>query len=34
MVTYNTAFEQRQYMAISLKAAKFYLEKAAMMPLP
>jgi len=33
-VTYNTALEQRQYMAISLKAAKFYLEKAAMMPLP
>ncbi|KKM89859.1 hypothetical protein LCGC14_1244390, partial [marine sediment metagenome] len=34
MVTYNTAFEQRQYMAIALKAAKFYLEKAAMMALP
>ena len=34
MVTWNTAFEQRQYMAISLKAAKFYLEKAAMMALP
>jgi len=34
MVTYNTALEQRQYMAISLKAAKFYLENAAMMALP
>ena len=34
VVTYNTAFEQRQYMAISLKAAKYYLEKAAMMALP
>ena len=33
-VTYNTALEQRQYMAISLKAAKFYLENAAMMALP
>ncbi len=34
MVTYNTAFEQRQYMAITLKASKFYLENAAMMALP
>lgn len=34
VVTYNTALEQRQYMAIGLKAAKYYLEKAAMMPLP
>ena len=34
VVTYNTALEQRQYMAISLKAAKYYLEKAAMMALP
>ena len=34
MVTYNTALEQRQYMAISLKASKFYLEKTAMAPLP
>jgi len=34
MVTYNTALEQRQYMAISLKAAKYYLENAAMMALP
>lgn len=34
MVIYNTAFEQRQYMAISLKAAKYYLENAAMMALP
>ena len=33
-VTWNKALEQRQYMAISLKAAKFYLEKAALMPLP
>ncbi len=33
-VTYNTALEQRQYMAISLKASKFYLEKTAMAPLP
>ncbi|KKK51821.1 hypothetical protein LCGC14_3111120, partial [marine sediment metagenome] len=31
---YNTAFEQRQYKAISAKAAKFYLEKAGMAPLP
>ena len=34
MVTYNTAFEQRQYMAIALKASKYYLEKTAMAPLP
>jgi len=34
MVTYNTALEQRQYMAIALKASKFYLEKTAMAPLP
>lgn len=34
VVTYNTAFEQRQYMAISLKAAKYYLENAAMLGLP
>lgn len=34
VVTYNTALEQRQYMAISLKASKFYLEKTAMAPLP
>jgi len=33
-VTYNKVLEQRQYMAISLKAAKYYLEKAAMMALP
>jgi len=33
-VTWNKALEQRQYMAIGLKAAKYYLEKAAMMPLP
>ena len=33
-VTWNKALEQRQYMAIGLKAAKFYLEKAAMMALP
>lgn len=33
-VTYNTALEQRQYMAISLKASKYYLEKTAMAPLP
>jgi len=33
-VTYNTALEQRQYMAIALKASKFYLEKTAMAPLP
>ena len=33
-VTYNTAFEQRQYMAIALKASKYYLEKGAMAPLP
>lgn len=33
-VTYNTALEQRQYMAIALKAAKYYLEKTAMAPLP
>jgi len=33
-VTYNTALEQRQYMAIALKAAKFYLENAAMTGLP
>lgn len=34
VVTYNTAFEQRQYMAISLKASNFYLEETAMAPLP
>jgi len=34
VVTWNKAFEQRQYMAIGLKAAKYYLEKAAMMALP
>lgn len=34
VVTYNTAFEQRQYMAIALKASKYYLEKTAMAPLP
>ena len=34
MVTYNTALEQRQYMAIALKASKYYLEKTAMAPLP
>jgi len=33
-VTYNTALEQRQYMAIALKASKYYLEKTAMAPLP
>lgn len=33
-ITYNTALEPRQYMAISLRAAKFYLEKAAMVHLP
>ena len=33
-VTWNKALEQRQYMAITLKAAKFYLEKASMMALP
>ena len=33
-VTWNQALEPRQYMAISLKAAKFYLEKAAMVGLP
>ncbi len=33
-VTWNKALEQRQYMAIGLKAAKYYLEKAAMMALP
>lgn len=34
VVTYNTALEQRQYMAIALKASKYYLEKTAMAPLP
>lgn len=34
MVTWNEALEPRQYMAISLKAAKYYLEKAAMQDLP
>ena len=34
VVVYNTALEQRQYMAIALKASKFYLEKTAMAPLP
>ena len=33
-VTWNKAFEQRQYMAISLKAAKYYLEKAGFASLP
>ena len=33
-VIWNKALEQRQYMAIGLKAAKYYLEKAAMMALP
>jgi hypothetical protein len=34
MTTWNEALEPRQYMAISLKAAKYYLEKAAMQDLP
>lgn len=34
MVTWNEALEPRQYMAISLKAAKYYLEKATMQDLP
>lgn len=34
VVTWNKALEQRQYMAIALKASKYYLEKTAMAPLP
>lgn len=34
VVTYNTAMDPSQYMAISLKAARYYLEKAAFVDLP